>query len=174
MSDPDPLKKAAANVGALGELAAMVPGFQGYMKAEIRRDADRIQREHLCSQLDEARGPLVAAQREWVDANRFANLELGEKVQNEVQRVTSRVKNADAGYSGFFAADQIGPAELEMLYEIDRNLLGYVEAIQAAARAVDPEADDGAARAALKAVLEAVKDLDDAFSKRKDMITGVA
>jgi hypothetical protein len=113
------------------------------------------------------------AVEEWTDENRFDNLELGNKVQDILQRVTSQVKNADQGYSGFFDTVQIGEAELEMLYETDKAMLGYVQEIEKTCTALDPSADDGECKKALKAVRTATKELESAFAKREDTIKGV-
>ena len=98
----DTLQKAAGNRSSLEQIALMIPGFQGYMKAEHRREADQLQRTYLCRRLDEAREQVREAVEAWTDENRFDNLELGAKVQDVLLRVTSQVKNADQGYSGFF------------------------------------------------------------------------
>ena len=169
----DTLQKAAGNRGALEQIAMMIPGFQGYLKAEHRREADQLQREYLCRRLDDAREKVREAVEEWTDDNRFDNLELGTKVQDILQRVTSQVKNADQGYSGFFDTVQIGDAELEMLYETDKAMLGYVQEIEKTCTALDPEADDGDCKKALKAVRNATKELESAFAKREDTIKGV-
>jgi hypothetical protein len=174
MSDGDAFQKAAGNRGALEELAMMIPGFQGYLKAEHRREADRLHRNYLCKRIDQARAKVREAVEEWTDDNRFANLELGDKTQNVLQKVTSQVQNADQGYSGAFDTVQIDDAALEALYEIDKNMVSYVKEIEAKCEALDTEAEDKDCKKALKAIIKAAGELELAFSKRKDMITGVA
>ena len=52
----DPLlDKARAGQNALERLMNSVPGFKGYRERDLRRDADRLQREHLASRLDEVK-----------------------------------------------------------------------------------------------------------------------
>ena len=48
------LDKARAGQNALEQIANAIPGFQGYREKELRRDADRLQREYLASRLEEA------------------------------------------------------------------------------------------------------------------------
>ncbi len=170
----DPYRKAASNRSAFEEILSVIPGFQGYLKKEHRRSADRLQRDYLVRLLDQARERVRAAQETWTDGNRFAHLEQGEKAQNELQRVASRVKNADLGESGFFATVKIGERELATLYEVDRQLLDQVDAIGKACEALDPEGEDAAIKKQLKEIQKATGELDQAFSRRKDMITGVA
>lgn len=169
----DTLQKAAGNRGALEQIAMMIPGFQGYLKAEHRREADQLQREYLCRRLDDAREKVREAVAEWTDDNRFDNLEMGAKVQDILLRVTSQVRNADQGYSGFFDTVQIDDAALETLYETDKAMLGFVTEIEKSCTALDAGADDGECKAALKAVRSATKELESAFARRKDTIKGV-
>lgn len=169
----DAYQKAAGNRGAFEEILSAIPGFQGYLKQEHRREADRLHREHLAKLLDQAREKVREAVEEWTDENRFANLERGDKTQNQLQKIASTIKNADAGYSGFFDTVQIGDKELEMLYEIDRRMLGLVEDVRAACDALDAGAEDGDGKKQLKAIEKAVDVLEETFSKRKDTISGV-
>lgn len=174
MSEGDAFQRAAGNRGALEELAMMIPGFQGYLKAEHRREADRLHRDYMCELIDKARRQVLQVVEDWTDDNRFANLELGDKTQNVLQRVTSKLRNADQGYSGFFDTVQIDDAALETLYEIDKNLISFVKEIETKCQALDSEAEDKDSKTALKAVIKAAEELETAFSRRKDMITGVA
>lgn len=170
----DPYAKAAKGRGALEQLGLSIPGFQGYLKREHRREADRLQRDHLAKGILRARDKVMEIVGELTDENKFANLELADKVQNLLQTIASKVKNADQGYSGWFDTVQIGEAELELLYEIDKSMVGYVDEIAKAVDGLDAAAEDKDTKTKLKAVEKAVKDLDTAFSKRKDKITGVA
>ena len=52
------LDKARAGENQLERLVNMIPGFKGYRDKELRRDADRVEREHIASQLEEVKKPL--------------------------------------------------------------------------------------------------------------------
>ena len=43
------LDKARAGQSSLEQLVNSIPGFKGYREKELRRDADRLQREYLAS-----------------------------------------------------------------------------------------------------------------------------
>ncbi len=174
MSQSDPLQNTAKNRSALEEIAMMIPGFQGYLKAEHRREADRLQREYLCTRLDESRQKITQAVATWTDDNRFDNLVLGSKVGDILQRTTAKVRNADQGYSGFFATTHVDEVALATLYEVDKHMLSYVKDIEKACTDLDPDADDASNKASLKAIRSKTEELEVAFSRRKDAITGVA
>ena len=46
------LDKARGGQNILERLMNAIPGFKGYREQELRRDADRLQREHLAARLD--------------------------------------------------------------------------------------------------------------------------
>ena len=54
------LDKARAGQNVLEQIANAIPGFKGYREKELRRDADRLEREHLAIA---ARGVQEGAQR---------------------------------------------------------------------------------------------------------------
>lgn len=174
MTTGDTFQNAARSRSALEELSAMIPGFQGYLKAEHRREADRLQRDFLARRIDEAREPVRAAAADWTDENRLSNLERATDTQDRLQRVASLVRNADAGYSGFFDTVQIDDAALETLYEIDKTMVSYVQELEGAAAALDPAGEDADCKKALRSIAKAAEDLEAAFAKRKDMIKGVS
>ena len=52
------LDKARAGQNALERLASAIPGFKGYRERDLRRDADKAQREHLARRLEEPKAKL--------------------------------------------------------------------------------------------------------------------
>ena len=52
------LDKARAAQNALERLMNSVPGFKGYRERDLRRDADRLQREHISARLEDAKKAL--------------------------------------------------------------------------------------------------------------------
>jgi len=148
------LDKARAGQNALERLANAIPGFRGYRERELRRDADRLQREHLASRLDENKKVLneIASA-----ATRGGSLDVindVETTRKRLDKAVNRVRYADRGYSGFFDAVKVGEAELARVYEFDLSLIENVELIKAAA-------EEAASSADLKATLaKAVREID--------------
>ena len=101
----DPLlDKARAAQNALERLMNKVPGFKGYRERDLRRDADRLQREHLTTRLGETK---KALDKVAMALTRSVNLDVindVETARKRLDKVSSRILYAERGYSGFFDA----------------------------------------------------------------------
>jgi hypothetical protein len=164
------LDKARAAQNILERIAHKIPGFKGYRERELRRDADKLQREHLASRLEQNKAALndVAAA-----ATRGGGLDLindVETARKRLDKVIARVRYADRGYSGFFDAIKVDEEMLGRVYQFDLDLLGNVDAIQAAAGEAARAADVKAGLAALTGRIDA---LDARLADREAILSGV-
>jgi hypothetical protein len=158
------LDKARAAQNSLEQLANKLPGFKGYREKELRRDADRIEREHLAAQLDSCKKALDA----WANAaTRGGDLDAindVETARKRLDKVANRIRYADRGYGGFFDAIKVDEAMLARVYEFDLALLGAVEAVrQAAAGTLD----------AARGLIARLDALDAKLAEREAILTGV-
>lgn len=172
--DPDFLEKATQSASTLDQLGLMIPGYQGYLKAEHRREADKLQRDHLAKKLDAQRHRVEDLLLRWTEKLRFALLERGQKVMDLSLKLSSSIQNADRGVSGFFSTQEIELQDLEMLYEIDKSLVSHVDGIRELVDALGQGGDDAEIQSKLDAILDALRTLESTFARRKDMLTGVA
>lgn len=164
------LDKARAGQGFLEQIANAIPGFQGYREKELRRDADRVEREHVASQLEECKKTLntLAA-----DATRSGVLEAlndVEAARKRLDKVVARVRYADRGYAGFFDTIKVDEAVLERVYQFDLGLLADVQAIRQAADGARGAAE---LRAGLAGLLDAIDALDGRLSEREQILSGI-
>ena len=60
---------------ALQKLVSKLPGFGGYFEREKRRAADKLLREHLCEQVDEAVEDLEKVSSQWSHAGKLDELD---------------------------------------------------------------------------------------------------
>ena len=74
-----------------------------------------------------------------------------------MQTLLDRIKTDAPGYSGFFAANSIGPDELEAVYAFDEAMLRYTEDM-------DDRLDD------LQAALDSGGDVSTAISQLDDLM----
>src|SRR5262247_1109277 len=127
------LDKARAGQGFLEQIANAIPGFKGYREKELRRDADKLEREHLASQLEECKKVLNTLSS---DATRGGSLDVIndiETARKRLDKVVARIRYADRGYAGFFDAIKVDEAVLERVYDFDLSLLDGVDAARVAA-----------------------------------------
>jgi hypothetical protein len=127
------LDKARAGHNALERIMNAIPGFKGYRDKELRRDTDRIEREHFASQLEECKKTL----NNWAaEASRKGALDAIngiETARKRLEKVVARIRFADRGYAGFFDAVKVDEAALERVYAFDLDLITGVESVREAA-----------------------------------------
>ena len=167
------LDKARAGQNALERLASAVPGFKGYRERELRRDADRQQREHLAARLEANKKALNELADRVTRGGSLDAINDIEVAHKRLELVAARLRYAERGYSGFFDAVKVDEAVLDRLYQFDLSLLENVDAVRAAtdaARAAAPAEIGPAVRAATAAV----DALDARLTEREAILRGVS
>ncbi len=164
------LDKARAGQNILERIASAIPGFKGYREKELRRDADKLQREHLANQLEECKRALNSVADA---ATRGGGLEVindVETARKRLDKVIARIRFADRGYAGFFDAVKVDEAMLERVYQFDLGLLTAVVEIKSAADAAGVAGDVKAGLTALLAVIDAT---DARLADREQILSGI-
>jgi hypothetical protein len=154
------LDKARAGQGALEQIANAIPGFRGYRDRELRRDADRLEREHLAGRLEECKKPLNEAAATVSRSGNLDGINDIEAARKRLDKVIARVRHADRGYSGFFDAVKVEEATLARVYEFDLGLAAQVDQILAATGDV-------------RALLASIDALDARFAERESILAGI-
>jgi len=155
----------------LEKLELAIPGYRGYKEKELRREADRLIREHLLRLLEPAYRDFKSSM---INAAGDATLmQLYNQVQALFDRVIAKLRTASYGYSGFFDAVKVREAELDKLLEYDWGLISSVERLAKTAReaAASEPAKLGGALSSLRSELLAFEDL---LRKREEILRGVA
>lgn len=164
------LDKAREGHNFLEKIANAIPGFKGYREKELRRDADRLQREYLASRLDECKKPLndISAA-----VSRSGNLDAIndiETARKRLDKVANRIRYADRGYAGFFDAIKVKEDALERVYQFDLRLLGGVDTIRDAANTAAGSPDVGQA---VRDMVTAIDAVDTSLADRESILTGI-
>jgi hypothetical protein len=164
------LDKARAGQRFLEQIANAIPGFKGYREKELRRDADKLEREHLANQLEECKKTLNTLAS---DATRSGSLDVIndiEAARKRLDKVVARVRYADRGYAGFFDAIKVDEAVLERVYQFDLSLLADVQQIRGAAAEAGAKGD---VKAGVTALLAAIDALDARLADREQILSGI-
>ena len=111
---------------ALQKLVSKLPGFGGYFEREKRRAADKLLREHLCEQVDEAVEDLEKVSSQWSHAGKLDELDDLERISGLLGRAGDKLRFADYGYTGFFDAVKIDEDDLQRFYEYDLSLRSFI------------------------------------------------
>ncbi|HVT19671.1 MAG TPA: hypothetical protein VHQ90_26240 [Thermoanaerobaculia bacterium] len=159
----------------LERLGARIPGYRGFQDRELRRDVDRLQREHLSIEVSRLKTVLQSKARDYTDAGQIGMLNAFGRLDRQLDGLSQTIRFSDYGASGLFDPVKIGEPALERLYQFDLSVLDDLAAIDQAAAAVPaPTADrTGAADsagAALDRVRDLVRALDDKWRQRTQVI----
>ena len=160
------LNKARAGQNTLEQLVSAIPGFSGYREKELRRDADRLQREHLAARLDECKKALNEAANQATRSGGLDAINDIETARKRLDKVANRIRYADRGYAGFFDAIKVDDAMLARVYEFDLGLLAAVEDVR-------KELTGTAAAEAVRAAIGKLDALDSRIGERDEILTGI-
>ncbi|HEV8253224.1 MAG TPA: hypothetical protein VGQ78_00595 [Vicinamibacteria bacterium] len=163
------LDKARGGQNLLERIANAIPGFKGYREKELRRDADRLQREHLATRLEESKKVLNRLADRATRGGGLEPINDIETAKKRLDRVANRIRYADRGYAGFFDTVKVDERALQRVYEFDMALLEAVEAIRTLLASA--EGADGAA--AVKSAIAEIDALDARLSEREAILTGI-
>ena len=164
------LDKARAAQNALERLMNSIPGFKGYRERDLRRDADRLQREYLSSRLDEGKKALNQVAMAITRGGDLDVINDVETARKRLDKVSSKILYAERGYSGFFDAVKVDETVLARVYQFDMGLIEDVDGVRAAAAAAAQSADS---RSAVQDLIGRIDALDARLSERVDVLRGI-
>lgn len=165
-------EEARGQRNVLERLGDKIPGFKGFQDRELRRDVDRMQREHLASELGRLKAALRDKARSYTDAGKIGALSGFDRLDRQLDGLSQAVRFSDYGASGLFDPVKIGDAELQRLYEFDLSVLQDVEDLEGQIAAVpEPGGEDPAK--ALEQVLQRSRGLEDKWKQRELVISNV-
>ena len=162
--------KAQRNI--LERLGDKIPGFRGFQDRELRRDVDKLQREHIAGEIGRLKTALRDRARAYTDAGQIALLGPFDRLDRQLDGLSQTVRFADYGATGLFDAVKIGEAELQRLYEFDLSLLEDVAALRTDVAGVSGPGQADAA-AVLDRVQQKVRALEEKWHGREQVISNV-
>jgi hypothetical protein len=157
-------------------IAAALPGFRGYKEKELRRESDKLIRNHLTLILSKDKDNVRNISQRIVDKRYLDVMPDIDRLVAKMDRITEKVNHASYGYSGFFDAVKIKEENLDRMISYDNQLLDSVNALTDAIDALKTQLVGGD-YTNLKDKIQGVTDkfdlLEDAFDKRHEVIMGV-
>ena len=110
-------------------IAAFIPGFRGYKEKEIRRESDRLIRNHLYMKLNIDKNDLREINQKLADRRYFDVLIDMDRLSAKMDRVVEKVNHASYGYSGFFDAVKVKEDNLDHMIAFDSKLIDGINAL---------------------------------------------
>ena len=126
----DLYSKIVRERGSLEKLGAKLPGFRGYVEMSARRQADRMMRDHVATQLRQQLNRLVNIEKMLLDGGGLSYMSKTRSAKTKFQTFIDRIASDTAGYSGFFDAVKIDENDLAVIYSFDAGAAGLRHQVQ--------------------------------------------
>ena len=158
-------------------ILAEIPGFRGYKEKELRRESDKLIRNHLYKKLSEAKGDLKDVFQKLSDRRLFEVLTDMDRLTAKMDRIAEKVNHASYGYAGFFNIVKIKEENLDRMIDFDNQLVDDVDKIVNEVDAFKSEVmkqEVKKAKDRIQHLTETLGVFEEAFDKREEVILGVS
>ncbi len=155
----------------LRRLAGKIPGYQGYMDRDARRNADKALRDRIAQRLGDAIAQLTDLSGRLSRELKLDHLGEADRLVNRLRTTQGKIEHADYGFSGLFDAVGIGEQQLAAVYDHDLSLLEAAESVVDSAAKASAAVDDEIA-AALRALETTLSTYDAAVRAREYVLDG--
>lgn len=171
----DLLEKAKSQQNKLEQLASKLPVYGGYKEKELRRETDRILREHVADLCKTQWERIADLQRQLLTGGMLIYVDDLQSAETRLRRFMDRVRNASYGYAGLFDAVKVDEEALDRVYEFDSALVDNVESIEAGLDAVQEAIDNGEGVAgAIREVTKVIGIANKTFGERDKILKGIS
>jgi len=159
------------------KIAAFVPGFRGYKEKELRRESDRLIRNHLYLKLSIEKTDLREIEQKLADRRYFDVLTDMDRLLAKMDRVVEKVNHAMYGYSGFFDAVKVKEDNLDNMIAFDNKLIDGITSLTTEIDAFKTDLASGATtnlKTRVQNVTDKLESLENTFDQRNEVIMGMS
>lgn len=168
----DGYEEARGRRNWLERLGEKIPGFRGFQDRELRREVDKMQREHLAAAVLGIKGAVRSRAQAYTDAAMLGAMHLFDRLDRRLDGLSQAVRFSDYGATGLFDVIKIGERELEKLYEFDVALLDEIEQLDIAVEKI-PAPGHGDPDPAVDEALRLLGKLENRWAGRENIVSGV-
>jgi hypothetical protein len=157
-------------------IAAFLPGFRGYKEKELRRESDRLIRNHLNLKLSAAKTDLKTISQKLADRRYLDIMTDMDRLLAKMDRVVEKINHASYGYTGLFDAVKVKEDALDRMLAFDSQLIDEINALAAEVDAFKTDLTSGVTanlKTRIQNVTDKLESLEDTFDKRGEVILGV-
>ncbi len=157
-------------------IVAAIPGFRGYKEKELRRESDKLIRNHLHLKLSESKDDLQKVFQKLSDRRYFDVLTDMDRLMAKADRVTEKVNHASYGYSGFFDIVKVKEENLDRMIDFDNKLVDEADGLAADVDAFKAEVTKGETKNVkerVQNIADKMEAFEETFDKRTEVILGV-
>jgi len=169
----DFLERIKGAMGGLESFVSKVPGYKGYKEKEQRREADKLLRDHLVRQFEEQQRKLNDQKLQLLSSGLIELVDDLDRASTRLESFIIKLRTASRGYAGLFDAIKVNEEELDALYNFDNALLEGVPRLEASISNLSSAimAKEGVPQA-IADLVALTGELNDAWAKREDVLTG--
>lgn len=168
-------EKAKEEMQLSERILAELPGFRGYKEKELRRESDKLIRNHLYLRLTEARKDLKEIFQKLSDSRLLEVLTDMDRFIMRFDRVSEKINHASYGYAGFFNIVKVEEEKLDKMIEFDTGLIDEVDKIVEETTAFKREVvkqNFEKVREHIQNLSDMIEELEETFSGREEVIMG--
>jgi hypothetical protein len=158
-------------------ILAELPGFGGYKEKELRRESDKLIRNHLYQKLAQARSSFKTIFQKMSDRRQLDVLTDMDRLVAKFDLVTERINHASYGYSGFFDVVKIKEEALDRMINFDSQLIDQVNSITSEVDTFKNEVSQqefDKTKDHTQNLTNALETFDETLDKREEVILGVS
>lgn len=170
------LEKAKGERTLFERILGELPGFRGYKEKELRRETDKLVRNHIYRKLLEARKDAKEVFQKLADKRLHEVLTEMDRLVMVFDRVTAKINHASYGYAGFFNVLKVQEEKLDKMITFDNELIGQVQEILDDTTVFKGEVtkqEFKKAREHIKKLRDSLESLEEKFDERGEIILGV-
>ena len=169
----DFIQKVTSQQDPFKRLVSIIPGFNGYIERQNRRDADKVLRDTVARRFEEQYQRASQLQSDLVNAGKIEFVDDMEKAVIKLRTFIDKISTAPRGYSGMFDAVKINEKELESIYQFDAAFFDLAEQVGRGLDNVEASlGDDAALPAAIRNITALARLAVETYNKRSEAVTG--
>jgi hypothetical protein len=157
-------------------IAAALPGFRGYKEKELRRESDKLIRNHLAQKLSKGKENVRSISQKIADKRYLDMLTDVDRLVAKMDRITEKISHASYGYSGFFDIVKIKEENLDRMIAYDNQLIDSVNILTDSIDTLKAQllsGDYSNLKDKIQTITGKFEMLEDTFDKRQEVIVGV-
>jgi len=161
--------KVTGDMDIFKKLGTKIPGFNGYIERQARRDSDKLLRDLIFKRFRELEGRVSALQRDFIKHGDIQQVDDLEAVAIKLRTFADKVRTAPRGYSGLFDAVNKNEAELQRLYEFDAALLELADEVDRSIDNVETSVGTDGLPAAIRHLETSAQLCVDTYNQRENV-----
>jgi hypothetical protein len=158
-------------------IAAAIPGFRGYKEKELRRESDKLIRNHLYLKLSKEKSDLKGIFQKLADRRYMDVLTDMDRLMAKMDLVVEKVNHASYGYSGFFDVVKVREQALDSMIDFDNKLIDGVNSLTTDVDAFKVDVAQNEfknSKDRIQTIVNDVEAFEGTLDKRDEVVLGVS